>query len=288
MSLLLCLRLPVVYFSENERVMEDVIVTSVEQIVKIGVAHPGRWYRGHSRKYGELTPGIFRKEWESLLARSSKFEMSMYEHFRLNAPNFSTDLPAQEDYLNWITLMQHHGLPTRLLDWTGQILIAAYFATSDSPTEDAEIWVLNPMELNKATLRAGDAFPRQDNKFIRYLSAECYYTNPDELVKKLGIKEKFNRPVALIPSMRFRRMAAQNGRFTIHPKPDDANTIVSLLGNDQRKLSKIIIPGASKKRIVRQLLMLGVSPSTIYPDLDGLCKEIRITALTEGSPEAVI
>ncbi len=78
-------------------------------------------------------------------------ELSLIENFKRGAPALEPSIPDYEDHIAWLFLMQHHGMPTRLLDWTKSILVALYFVVSKYTSDDGELWAMYPDALNECS-----------------------------------------------------------------------------------------------------------------------------------------
>lgn len=125
-------------------------LSTIQQAVEIGTTLSRSWFRGHGKIIGELTPGIFRDNFPPDQLRLRKdIEFELITKFKLNAPSLESNLPDYEDHVSWLFLMQHHGLPTRLLDWTESVLVALYFAVSENKKVDGELWAMYPDALNQ-------------------------------------------------------------------------------------------------------------------------------------------
>jgi hypothetical protein len=100
------------------------------------------WFRGQSEFNWKLTPSVAR------VTGGIDAEFALVKRFKQNALSFLTNRPLSE--WDWLFLMQHYGVPTRLLDWTESPLVALYFAVSeiDHLGEDGALWCLLPKELN--------------------------------------------------------------------------------------------------------------------------------------------
>ena len=151
-------------------------------------------------------------------------------------------------------LMQHHGLPTRLLDWSTSPLTALYFAVCDKSQDksDACLWVLNPSHLNKIH---NASFPHvYDN------DQETIFTKASKLV--LAIHAPYTDL----------RMKLQQSEFTLHA---DYRAIEDESGAEIFLQEKIIIPGHLKHKIRARLASLGVTRSTLFPDMDNIAQAIK-------------
>ena len=120
------------------------LVTNLTAIAMSGEPH---WYRGQANWTWALGPKVFRRK------TFREAETALIDAFRSEAALAIGGYPA--DKWGWISFAQHHGLPTRLLDWTDNPLIALYFACED-PKEsksDGSLYAIRPRALNR---EAGD------------------------------------------------------------------------------------------------------------------------------------
>jgi hypothetical protein len=105
------------------------------------------WYRGQEKVNWGLAPTIAR-------ARGGiTAEIPLITRFKQNALPLLDERPANE--WEWLFVMRHHGVPTRLLDWTESPLTALYFAVHRAPNSDGAIWGLLPIALNEEVSTSG-------------------------------------------------------------------------------------------------------------------------------------
>jgi len=267
----------------------------VVDVVKVGLKSKHYFFRGEAEPFLLPMPGIFReRDWPFLkrtnnTGKTEQKKVSDFDHeeteglrgaesnliykFKRLAPGLKSDLPGEANplnNLNWLFLMQHHGMPTRLLDWTQNILVAVFNAVFKPDDKDGQLWTIMPKELNSQS-EIGWVFPLPGNPVVEYLAREMLYDREAKLglLKKLKLQPTPNWPVAILPPLAWPRMIAQSSAFTLHPKPTKSNAVFP----EEAELRKHVIPAKDKKRIRGNLREMGILYRTLYPELDSIAKD---------------
>lgn len=184
-------------------------------------------------------------------------ELATLELFRRRAQEFGVN--PQLHRLDALALAQHHGLPTRLLDWTTNPLVAAYFAVSSSPgPRDVKIR-LSSGRLAKDPVRAVPDASSVSARIVAFRVRGSMSLDPEAdpfVTSEVGF---------YWPSSLTNRITNQSGLFSVHPKPDEAWREPL-----QSPAHSFDIPGEMRNFFQRRLFYLGVEPQRVMGGLDGL------------------
>ena len=226
--------------------------------------YPAPWFRGHGDANWRLEPGWYRLPPPGQGVEADWYnERNLLLEFKFRAPRYLQTLPSND--WEWLFLMQHYGLPTRLLDWTESALIGLYFALRDNRgAGDAAVWMLNPWWLNKQSLGTYE-IPHAGESHIA-----DWAPLGDEKVLQARL------PVAIKPIQASPRISALKGFFTIHGAERGALEKLSHSNADKGPgLRKLTIPRARVVEMKRDLAVAGITETTVFQDIDGLCREIK-------------
>jgi len=263
--------------------VSDCCLYTIEDAVKLATVMKRCWFRGHSKIEYELIPSVFRHEFDEVEQLFGDREVEFMTEFARTAPSFMTgNIPKYRDWFSWLLMMQHHGAPTRILDWSESALTALYFAVRDNKDHDGCLWVINPGILNGFADING-YMPHPDHPKLQYLACQPFYASPNAH-DALGLKEKPNIPIAFLPPIKASRMIGQLSAFTIHPKPDGANQLTDIL-TDPKHIRAYRIPAIRKVSLLSDLYSLGITESTLFPSLDSLSVSIKQRLRTSAPPE---
>jgi len=205
-------------------------------------------FRGQ-RRDEKLLPKIVR---DTHLKKSEILEIEKYmlKDFKRKARLY-LDFEPNND-LEWLAIAQHHGLKTRLLDWTENALAALWFCVEQKPENMkgyGVVWV------------------------SEFLDIESYYVNDDDYINPFKIERtKIFKPVHLT-----KRIISQSGIFKVHKILYKEKIAIPLEKNPHftETLTKIKIPYQKFENIKFNLERCGITSASLFPDLDGLCKSFN-------------
>lgn len=232
---------------------------------ELNIAPPkSLWFRGQANSSWDLVPSIYRSK------NLNYYEREMTRDFKLSTFEFVSEKPRSD--LEWMFLMQHYGLQTRLLDWSESHLTALFFAVINyGEPVDAAVWILRPAILNLAVLGEVTIATDDHPGLSDYLLGQTH--RKERRIKAIS-------PVALRPERNSARIAAQKGGFTLHGRsPKSLNAFIKASNRSGKReipLFKITIPHAKKKQLLTELGSAGISHSVIFPEIQGICAEIRM------------
>lgn len=260
-------------------------------------------FRGMSNVAWGLLPGIFREysqRQESLTFAGSSYSGKIYSaheyeilsHFRKEASGFLTHISQRDDF-TWLQYAQHYGVPTRLLDFTANPLVAMYFCCQSESETDGVICIVNAITFEywstneTICLDMGPDYTR--SAVINSIMREMF--EGEDLSEAEGRpKAKKCRPVLFVPAYIDQRMSAQSSRFLLWGSTQSSledmlktenemallpDGITYRIANDQRFLAKVVVPAKCKHGIMRELDLLNINEKSIFPGLDGIGKYIN-------------
>ncbi|WP_162618714.1 FRG domain-containing protein [Pedobacter yulinensis] len=178
-------------------------------------------------------------------------ERKLLSEFKRTNPLLIEQLRPMDDW-DYLTLGQHFGLPTRLLDWTNNALTALWFATSNIDTyipvagDHAIVWLL---------------MAEREDFNLDLETTHPFDVAQTKLIRPRIIKQRINN---------------QSGVFSVLSTSDlEEKRFMNESDSYNRKLVKIKIPEASFADIRNDLNTVGVNAFTIFPELEGLCSYLQ-------------
>lgn len=249
--------------------VEKIDVTGVDGLVaetlKIAKSLPDGhflWFRGTKSENYQLLPKIMRdgRSVEQVFER----EKRLLTRFRQRSLAY---WPAGYPQSDWEHLfaMQHHGMPTRLLDWSENLLVAAYFAlaTDANAKEAPAVWCIDPVAWNRGTPVLSEY-----GEQIQVLT-----TSDEELeaYRPESSKRRNKSPVAIFGTHNSNRIVAQRGTFMVWG--NEAQPLEQFASDSSVTLWKLIIAG-DRRDLASAMRMLGFGETMVFPELPSLADEL--------------
>lgn len=259
------------------RIAED------EDLMKLHTLLGGSVFRGHADTNWQLTSSLERICESYGVARDhiAERERNALFEFQRRAYHHLRDCPDQSALLEWLALMQHYGGPTRLVDVTHSIFVAAFFALEDA-NADAAIWAFNTGRLSSAGEPEGPRSP--DSKSIANAN-EVLAGNATNSGVSLVKPFRFNRRLAdqkgafLMPVLVEQRFQAQlSEQLEINFSTfDDISVDQCATKLLLSQAVQVLIPRDIHSRILRFLSAVNVNAVTLFGGLDGFARSLKTT-----------
>jgi hypothetical protein len=236
-----------------------------------GFAH-WLWFRGQSDAEWKLKPGALRDDFLNTAAqRRPNLQLTFDKETQGRALEFAIMSQFKDDAAHLISagttntelyfLAQHHGIPTRLLDWSRSPLVAIFNAVNENSERDGVVYRINARNVYSTGVRE---VLFEDDPLVK---------DTVDAVFRSDYRFKYSEtPLPVTPLLRVGRIMPQQSQFTLHPPG-------SIEFEDKRLcgfLDKVLIPNRSKARLLGELRLLGAHWGSLYPDLDHIAKELKV------------
>ncbi|MBL7967568.1 MAG: FRG domain-containing protein [Prolixibacteraceae bacterium] len=220
--------------------------------------HIAQWlFRGHGDKSYELIPSLFRVDTKESWAHWDRIEEYIMRQFITESRPYIKSLPTND--IEWLTMAQHYGLPTRLLDWSINPLVALYFAVENyKNNSDAHVWLYGLSSTNNC------------------------WGESTWLAKKIDLAGTICENI-IFPTHIDSRITNQSGCFTIHeiPKRNEPFKPINESPRIFDTFLRVNIDKDKKLDILNELYYIGIHRGFIYPGLEGLTSRIKFEIETK-------
>ena len=235
-----------------------------------------RWFRGQSRDH-PLVPKVYRNKYD---------EQEMLIQIRRQAA-LMPEVPRESENVHWYFALQHHGFPTRLLDWTESALVALFFAVEKWAEYSQQkrkmspvVWMINPFALNWV-LRKTSIIPGTAVDEVVYDGAGKVLVGigrSDIEAAWTGVRAE-KLPLAIASTYVHVRMQVQSSRFTVHgASRTDLRRLFAKTGLLQSGFAKMIkIDPDAAEDLYLKLQEIGVSRAMLFPGLDSISRQFDET-----------
>jgi len=207
---------------------------------------PPMMFRGVSDKTYKLIPSIARDTYDGTNNNINVLEEQLMREFKRLSVPVLTQYPKSD--FEWQFLAQHYGLPTRLLDWSSNPLIALFFAVEKDDNKDGMLYIISH--------QVTDQYELFDYRTANEKSPSMFALQPNQ-----------GEVIFIRPKYTDQRYLNQKSIFSCPENPFKSFNLPT---------DKLIIKKEWKYEIRTKLDIFGITHSYVYPGLDGVAKEIKI------------
>ena len=258
--------------------MKQVQIDSVAELIEsINKLSNSFFYRGQADSTWRLQSSLERiigDSWSAGKART--LEDFSIQQFRSKFHLYDRENVQPESQLAWLSIMQHYGVPTRLLDFTESPYVALYFALESYNTQSERDIALYAFDYSAILDGSIGHIKTKDAKFNETRST--VFDKQDEIFDK--VVDRFAYDIAWVaePKLLNARLDRQAGSFLLSGNRDlrIEEVLASTLYLDAQLL-KYTIPAELCSGVFALLRKMNITSKSLYGDLDGLARSIRMS-----------
>lgn len=213
-------------------------------------------------------------------------EAEFVAEFQRGARNYLNKDELPEHLIEWLALMQHHGAPTRLLDFTRSPFIAAFFAFDQCIVRDdvdVAVWGINFNFLKTRALK------ELENEFSKEIIENKNLIN-EQLFEKIFFRNNRNLVFPVEPFRMNRRYSLQQSIFVSTGNSNESFiSQLNFLGEEiSRSVIKMELPSLIQKEVLRYLQRMNLNRASLFPDLDGYAASLRLRYNSLQTPDELL
>ena len=218
-----------------------------------------------------------------------KVEKEIFNSFKHRARMFIQNHQMPQNDWEWLALARHHGVPTRILDWSRDPQIALWFAVIDEPAfrhQDSVVHVFAPNKNFIIQHCKPQVYETKKYKGTKYASFDSPFSidsiSKNDPFSQYGRLNNINKQnveqiVLYRPSSITERIDYQSSWFTVHPFDPKSGSYKEIEPNGRHNnyVKKIFIDHEFKASIRRELETLGIDDAAVYKNLDYTGKYLK-------------
>lgn len=271
--------------SSTEKPYKEIFAKDWSEIEDAFTRKSQRIFRGQVDAGWDLEPSLYRNARGMPLSRA---EAIVLEQAQRQVFRYLSDSQVPRDQPEWLSLIQHYGGPTRLLDFTRSPYVAAFFALESATAESSScaVWAIDKYWCQeKAAQALGATKIDFESTTVLHLAARL-----DEIFQKLIGPNKFTGVLSLEPHRLHERLVVQQGEF-LCPMNLNKSFMANLTESDPAAASdgmvlKITIPNRLRPVALERLREMNISRATLFPGLEGFVQSLRHLIVSENEAEA--
>jgi hypothetical protein len=264
----------------------EVTTRDWKQLVSKANSFPSFVFRGQASYTWDLSTII-----ERLALQSSKNlsvlgnrEFWVLTQFRRRAHNLIDKPPEYDDLIEWLTLIQHHGGPTRLLDFTRSFFVGLFFAC-DGANDNAALWMVDYQHLLSSHTPLKNTIYHQQaavlSKATQLIAKErsragILPIEPERLSDRMSIQQGLSIMPMNISRTFMKNLSAHYGWKRVLYKQITLTEFKRVLYEEWPRVAKIRIRASWFADILHFLDDMNINTNTLFPGLDGFARSLRI------------